>query len=79
MQVDIYLQDADSHLPKEGSIIQDQCHTIPEVMAAKLDESWSQFWCRDSTEDFNTQNSADDSWSDFQQWLDATPEIPITQ
>lgn len=74
--VDVYFQDADLYLPAEGSITQDQCHTTPEVISSKLDEYWGQFWCRDNNQDFNPPQSPDDTWKNFQRWLDNTPEIP---
>lgn len=66
----------DDHIPFEGKIEQDQCHTTPEVLASKLDEYWGQFWCRDSRRDFNQPDAEDDPWANFQRWLDSTPDIP---
>ena len=73
--VDLYFNDADDDIPEDGKLTQQQCHTVPEVMAAKLDEYWGQYWCRDSNNDCNPQPH-NDPWSSFQQWLDSTPQVP---
>ena len=73
--VDVYFQDADQELPCLGNITQEQCHTTCEVMSAKLDEFWGQYWCRDTNQDFNLPNTANDTWTNFQRWLDNTPEL----
>ena len=74
--VDISLEDADQQIPPEGKVTQDQYHTIPEVVASKLDEYWGQFWCRDSSRDFTSPHSNQDSWENFQRWLETTPIVP---
>ena len=74
--VDITLHDFDDSLPAEGLILQEQCHTHPEVVASKLDEFWGQFWCRDKESDFEPISADHDPWEQFQIWLDATPTIP---
>lgn len=72
----VFDDDDDDNIPDQGQIEQDQCHTMPEVVASKLDEFWGQFWCRDTSADFNTQSTDEDNWKHFQKWLDATPSIP---
>ena len=73
--VDLYFQDTNEDVPIEGRLQQQQCHTTPEVMASRLDEYWGQFWCRDSSQDCAPPDD-NDSWTQFQQWLDSTPQIP---
>ena len=74
--IDLVFETDQDQIPHQGQIEQDQCHVIPEVIASKLDEFWGQFWCRDTSSDFNPPDSDEDSWENFQKWLDATPEIP---
>ena len=74
--MDITLHDFDDSLPAEGIVLQDQCHTHPEVVASKLDEFWGQFWCRDKANDFEPFSADNDPWEHFQHWMDATPTIP---
>lgn len=74
--IDVVFQDSDAPLPTEGAVVQFQTHTIPEEIAPKLDEYWGQFWCRDTSRDFQSPQSPDDTWTSFQTWLDATPELP---
>ena len=73
--VDLYFHDIVDEVPTEGRLQQQQCHTTPEIMASRLDEYWGQFWCRDSSQDCAPPDD-NDPWTQFQQWLDSTPQIP---